>query len=126
MSRSNDGTEVVVYRCERCGGPRRILNEPWVKERVLSCGGQLELIHVLRAFEDAADGVLVAHCDPAGCRSLAGSARAVRRVEHARRLLEETGVNPDRLRALVCGPKQDLMKDLRDFADTLTNKEERE
>lgn len=119
MSQSSGGAEVVVYRCQRCGGPGRILNEPWIRERVLSCGGQLELIHILRAFEDAADGVFVAHCDPDRCGSLAGSARAASRVESARSLLEEAGVRGGRLRALCCGPQHDLTGELRDFHDTL-------
>ena len=126
MSQSSGGAEVVVYRCQRCGGPGRILNEPWIKERVLSCGGQLELIHILRAFEDAADGVLVAHCDPDQCGSLAGSTRAASRVERARSLLEEAGVQGDRLRALCCGPRHDLLHEVRGFSDTLRQKEERE
>ncbi|MFC1529068.1 hydrogenase iron-sulfur subunit, partial [Candidatus Latescibacterota bacterium] len=44
-----------------------------------------------------ADGVMVAGCEEGSCHFINGNLRAKKRVEFAKKLLEETGVNPDRL-----------------------------
>ena len=52
---------------------------------------------ILQAFVDGADGVMVAGCEPGGCHFIQGNLRARKRVDYARQLLAEAGVNPDRL-----------------------------
>lgn len=114
---------IVVYRCQNCGGPQRIVEMPWVREFVLSCAGQLEVIHILRAFEDGEYGVCVVHCDPATCRTLEGSATAMRRIEYARRLLREIPIDEERLRSVRFEAGCDLEKELCDFLESLERKE---
>ena len=52
---------------------------------------------LLKAFCSGADGVMVAGCEEGSCHFINGNLRAKKRVEYAKKLLEETGVNPDRL-----------------------------
>jgi len=40
---------------------------------------------------------MVAGCEEGGCHFIQGNIRAIKRVNHAKKLLAETGVNPDRL-----------------------------
>jgi len=63
----------------------------------LPCTGKVDENMVLRAFVEGADGVMVAGCEIGSCHFIQGNVRAVKRVEHAKKLLGETGMNPDRL-----------------------------
>jgi coenzyme F420-reducing hydrogenase delta subunit len=53
--------------------------------------------YILAAFERGVDGVIVAGCLEGGCHFLEGNLRARRRVERAQQLLQEIGLEPDRL-----------------------------
>jgi len=63
----------------------------------LPCSGRLEPIHILKAFENGADGVVVVACPPRECRLIEGSSRMVRRIAYTRELMAETGLGPERL-----------------------------
>ena len=53
--------------------------------------------HILAAFERGVDGVMVAGCLEGGCHFLEGNLRARKRVERAKQLLSEIGLEPERL-----------------------------
>jgi coenzyme F420-reducing hydrogenase delta subunit len=63
----------------------------------LPCTGRIEINHILAAFERGADGVIVAGCLEGGCHFIEGNLRARRRVERTKQLLEEIGLEPERL-----------------------------
>lgn len=63
----------------------------------LPCTGRVEVNYLLAAFERGADGVIVAGCLEGGCHFQEGNLRARRRVERARTLLAEAGLEPERL-----------------------------
>jgi coenzyme F420-reducing hydrogenase delta subunit len=88
---------LVVYRCQQCGGPKKALDLPRVRESVVFCSGQIEAAHVIRPFEKEILGVCVVRCAPGRCRTLEGSSRAGRRVEFAKKRLAEAGVDPARV-----------------------------
>jgi coenzyme F420-reducing hydrogenase delta subunit len=61
------GLNVVAFCCDHCAyaaadlaGALRLEYPPAVKIIELPCTGKLDVLYVLRAFEDGADGVLVA------------------------------------------------------------------
>jgi coenzyme F420-reducing hydrogenase delta subunit len=62
------------------------------------CTGRLEVEYFLRAFENGADGVLVAGCEEGSCHFKEGNLIARRRVDYARKLLAESGLEADRLK----------------------------
>jgi coenzyme F420-reducing hydrogenase delta subunit len=88
---------IVVYRCQNSGGTQRLLTAPWAREHILSCSGQLEVIHILKAFEQGAAGVYIVRCGPDSCRTLEGSSVAEGRAEHARRLISQVSIEPERI-----------------------------
>lgn len=110
---------IIVYRCQQCGGRQKLFKENWVREFVLTCAGQLEPIHILRAFEDGEFGVCVVHCEAGACRTLAGCRAALRQVKYARQLLEEVSVNPERVKTLCFQPTCDLHAELNRFLEHL-------
>ena len=63
----------------------------------LPCTGKVDVIHILKAFSDGADGVYVAGCHEGDCHFISGNLRAKKRVAYAKQLLQEAGLNPDRL-----------------------------
>ena len=62
------------------------------------CTGKVDVIHLLRAFQKGADGVYVVGCLEGACHYNEGNFRARERVEHVRLLLEEIGIEADRVR----------------------------
>jgi F420-non-reducing hydrogenase iron-sulfur subunit len=54
---------------------------------------------VLEAFKNGADGVLVAGCHlPSDCHYLSGNFKAQRRILLLKKVLEQFGIEPERLR----------------------------
>ncbi len=62
------------------------------------CAGKIDLDYILTAFVKGADGVLVMTCHHGNCKSERGNTFAGWRVDEAQRMLEETGLEKDRLR----------------------------
>ena len=63
----------------------------------LPCTGKVDIRMLLQAFNSGADGVMVAGCEEGSCHFISGNLRAKKRVIHAKKLLDETGINPERL-----------------------------
>ena len=61
------------------------------------CTGRVDIIHLLKALEDGADGVYVAGCEEGDCHYLTGNLKARRRVEYVQRVLESLGVDKGRV-----------------------------
>ena len=59
-----------------------------VKIVKVPCTGRVDIIHMLKAFENGADGVFVAGCLEGECHFLKGNLRAKKRVAHVQELLE--------------------------------------
>lgn len=72
-------------------------NMPGVKAIKIPCGGQLENIHILRSFDEGADGVLVMVCLSENCKHFWGNDRAEQKVTYIKGLLESIGINSERL-----------------------------
>ena len=53
--------------------------------------------HGCHIIFSGADGVMVAGCDEGSCHFIQGNLRAKKRVQYAKELLEEVGINPERL-----------------------------
>jgi len=70
----------------------------------------------LKAFEKGADGILVAGCEEGSCHFQEGNLIAKRRVNYTKNLLEEIGVEPERIRMVNIGAA-----DARPFAEIMRN-----
>jgi len=63
----------------------------------LPCTGKIDVLYLLKAFQSGADGVYVAGCMEGDCHYLTGNLRARKRVEYAKKILDEVGVGGERL-----------------------------
>jgi len=100
----NDEPLILAFCCHYCAyaaadlaGSMRLEYPDNVRVLRLPCTGKIEVDYILAAFERGVDGVIVAGCLEGGCHFLEGNLRARRRVERARQLLEEIGLEPERL-----------------------------
>ncbi len=96
--------KVIAFCCHYCAysaadlaGSMRMEYSPNVRIVKLLCTGKVDTVHLLKAIEDGADAVFVAGCEEGDCHFLEGNLRAKRRVKQAKKLLEEVGIEGDRV-----------------------------
>ena len=68
-----------------------------VKLNRVPCTGKLQVVTLLKAFEDGADGVYVVGCPTDTCHNVKGSRRAAKRVEAVKNAMSELGVEAERV-----------------------------
>jgi len=105
MTESSFEPKIVGFLCNWCSyagadlaGVSRIQYPPSLRIVRVMCSGRIDPVFILEAFRSGADGVLVAGCHPGDCHYLSGNYKAERRVLILKRLLEQLGLEPERLR----------------------------
>ncbi len=68
-----------------------------VKIIQLPCTGRIDIIHLLNAIENGADGVYVAGCLEGECHFKQGNLKARKKVEYVKKTLTEIGIEPERV-----------------------------
>jgi coenzyme F420-reducing hydrogenase delta subunit len=68
-----------------------------IKVIQVPCSGRVDIIHLLKAIEDGADGVYIAGCLEGECHFLTGNLKARKRVNYVKKVLEELGIEPERV-----------------------------
>ena len=68
-----------------------------IKTVKMPCSSMVKDVFLLRAFEAGSDAVVVLVCPEGQCRFLEGNIRAKKRVTWVRNLLDEIGLNGQRL-----------------------------
>lgn len=61
------------------------------------CTGRVDVIHLLKALEEGADGVCLVGCREGDCHYLTGNLRALKRVAYTKQLLDECGIGSERV-----------------------------
>jgi F420-non-reducing hydrogenase iron-sulfur subunit len=96
---------IIAFCCHYCAysaadlaGSMRIQYPPNIRIIRTPCTGRLEVEYFMRAFENGADGVIVAGCEEGSCHFKEGNYNAKRRVNYTRKLLSESGLEMERLR----------------------------
>jgi len=98
--------KLVGFLCNWCSyagadlaGVSRFQYPPNLRVIRVMCSGRVHPAHILEAFKDGADGVLVAGCHiPTDCHYISGNFKAQRRVAMVKKLMEQLGIEPERLR----------------------------
>jgi F420-non-reducing hydrogenase iron-sulfur subunit len=104
MSQPDEPT-IVGFFCNWCtylaadlAGTSRMKYAPSVRVVRTMCSGRVDPQMVLWAFRHGADGVLIGGCHPGDCHYQEGNYKALRRVTLLKRMLEQFGIEPERLR----------------------------
>jgi F420-non-reducing hydrogenase iron-sulfur subunit len=96
---------IVGFLCKWCsyegadlaGTSRRKYPTNVLPIRVM-CTGRIDPTFVLRALSEGADGVLISGCHPGDCHYQKGNYKTLKRFHLLRDLLEQYGIEPERLR----------------------------
>ena len=83
----DDTTELFLTEKETCE----------IQTVKMPCSSMVKDVFLLRAFEAGSDAVVVLVCPEGQCRFLEGNIRAKKRVAWVRNLLDEIGLNGQRL-----------------------------
>jgi len=96
--------EITAFTCIYCGamsrdtaGAERLTYPACIKFIRLPCTGKVDIEYILKAFEQGADGVYIVACPIGNCHHEVGNVRATKRVEYAKKLLDEIGLGRERL-----------------------------
>ncbi|MFQ6076329.1 MAG: hydrogenase iron-sulfur subunit, partial [Candidatus Bathyarchaeia archaeon] len=126
--RHEDKLRALAFFCNWCAyaaadmaGVSRFQYPPTVRIIRVMCTGRVDQTHVLQAFLDGADGVLIGGCHPGDCHYVAGNIKAEGRVRKMKRWLKEAGLEPERL-SLVwvsAGEGKILAEAIEDFTNQL-------
>lgn len=96
--------KIVAFCCHWCSyagsdlaGVSRLSYPAQVKIIRVPCSGRIDPIFVIKAFQNGADGVIVAGCHPGDCHYTSGNLFARRRMLILRDFLKNQGIDPKRL-----------------------------
>lgn len=96
--------QIVAFCCVNCAssaakvahGMKKALPDN-IKLIQVPCTGRIETLHLLKPFEEGADGVYVAGCQTDSCQYISGITKAAKRVEQVKKILEELSMEPERI-----------------------------
>ena len=96
---------IVGFLCNWCSytgadlaGTSRIDYLPNCRVIRVMCSGRVDPTFIVKAFAMGADGVLVSGCHPGDCHYLEGNYKTMRRIPLVKKMIEQFGIEPDRLR----------------------------
>jgi F420-non-reducing hydrogenase iron-sulfur subunit len=96
---------IIGFLCRWCSyngadlaGTSRFKYPPNLIPIKTNCSGRIEATHVLKAFAEGADGVLISGCHPGDCHYINGNWRTAGRFPMIQKLLEQLGMEPGRVR----------------------------
>ncbi|MCZ2856849.1 MAG: hydrogenase iron-sulfur subunit [Candidatus Bathyarchaeota archaeon] len=105
MTKSEFEPKIVGFLCNWCSyagadlaGVSRIQYPSTLRIVRVMCSGRVDPVFILEAFKGGADGVLVAGCHPGDCHYLSGNYKLQRRVSMLKKVLEQLGLESERLR----------------------------
>jgi F420-non-reducing hydrogenase iron-sulfur subunit len=123
-------TNILIFTCQYCsyaaadlaGSERRRypVNTTIVR---LPCTGRIDETHLLAAFENGADGVMVAGCLEGTCHFLVGNYRARNRVQRVAEILARIGLDDKRLKMvnLSAGQGANFADFVNEFVEVINN-----
>jgi F420-non-reducing hydrogenase iron-sulfur subunit len=111
MNKKNLEINAAIFFCQQLDpdqdANRRVIEKELgsqIKYFPLPCSGRIEPLHFLRAFEAGADLVYLITCPKKVCRYQQGNLRAAKRIAYAQKLIQEIGLDPERLKLIITDP----------------------
>jgi coenzyme F420-reducing hydrogenase delta subunit len=120
MDQKSAGLNITIFFCRQLDANqdanRRVLERELgsrIKFFPLPCSGRIEPLHLLRALETGADKVYLIVCPEGACRYREGNLRAGKRLAFAQGLIEEIGLERERLELIQATRGEQLTIDER-------------
>ncbi|NOX36247.1 MAG: hydrogenase iron-sulfur subunit [Calditrichaeota bacterium] len=110
-----------TYLAADLAGVSRMQYAPNLRIVRVMCSGRIHPEHVLWAFENGADGVLIGGCHPGDCHYIEGNFKNLRRYLLLKRLLKQFGIDERRLRLewISASEADKLRRVVDEFTETL-------
>jgi F420-non-reducing hydrogenase iron-sulfur subunit len=96
--------KIVGFACNWCAyagadlaGTARLSYPANVRLIRVMCTGSIDVSYILAAFVGGADGIFIGGCYPGDCHYLSGNFKTQARVALAKKMLEQFGIEPERL-----------------------------
>ena len=96
---------ILGFLCNWCSyagadlaGTSRMKYPTNLKSIRVMCSGRVDPAFVLEALRKGIDGILIAGCHPGDCHYQSGNYKTNRRIKLLKKLLEELGIDPKRVR----------------------------
>ena len=96
---------IVGFLCNWCSyagadlaGGARIQYPPDIRAIRVMCTGRIDMLFILKAFVEGADGVLVSGCHFGDCHYLEGNYKAAKRMFMIKSLMKNIGLDDKRFR----------------------------
>ncbi len=97
--------QIMSFLCKWCtyagadlAGTSRMKHVPNSVNLRVMCSSRLDPQHLLYAFKQGADGIFLGGCHPGDCHYVEGNYKTLRRIKLFKLMLEDFGVDKDRLR----------------------------
>ena len=126
MDQKSAGLNLTIFFCQQLDPDqdvnRRAL-EKELGERIrffpLPCSGRIDPLHLMRALESGADKVYLVTCPEGACRYREGNLRAQKRIVFTQELIEEIGLERERLELIItsAGNPANIDKMVRELLD---------
>jgi heterodisulfide reductase subunit A-like polyferredoxin/coenzyme F420-reducing hydrogenase delta subunit len=104
MDKEVDGPRMIAFCCQNSAHEAAQMAQAFqmsapdgLQTIKVPCAGKVDVDYILKAFQAGAEGVLVLTCHKDNCKSQHGNTFAGWRVEDAKRMLSEVGLEEDRL-----------------------------
>jgi F420-non-reducing hydrogenase iron-sulfur subunit len=95
--------KIAAFVCNWCSyagadgaGGQKLAYPSSIKLVRVMCSGRVDPQHVMQAFRDGADGVMVLGCHPGDCHYRSGNMKAQRRFRLTAAILAQMGIERDR------------------------------
>lgn len=96
--------KIIGFLCNWCtytgadlAGTARIQYPPNIRVIRMMCSGGVDMVYVMKALLEGADGVLIGGCHPGDCHYQSGNFKARRRVAILKKVLQQLGFEEDRI-----------------------------
>ena len=119
---------ILVFSCHFCSygafdlaGTTKTQYSPNVRVIRTLCSGRVDPEWVLRALKKGIDGVMITGCRFGECHFRVGNYHAAERVKALKRLLEEIGINPERVETSwhSSGEGAEIARDVDNFVEKI-------
>ncbi len=97
--------KILAFLCNWCSysgadmaGTSRLKYPPNIDIIRVMCSGRVDPQFALKAFQQGADGVLIAGCHPGDCHYSEGNLKTQRRIPLLKKMLAQLGIEEERVR----------------------------
>lgn len=120
--------KIIAFVCNWCtytaadlAGTARLKYPPNIRMVRLMCTGMIDPKHIIKAFLEGADGVIVGGCHPGDCHYINGNLKAQKRILGVGTILQQFGFETKRLKLKWIGASEgpEFQENMREFVEEI-------